>query len=150
MPVRNLDPPVRNRVIRLALALLVGGLSVWRAVVPSDGLAADDPAGAAEIRGALDWAETFYGRGPFCSTAVVTGVEAEPPSLLVHLDIDPRWAADLGRMAPGLRDGWFRLHCPFVLEPVWSRLPVGGDVLIQGRVPGMGVVRVGCRAAHDP
>lgn len=120
----------------------------WRRVVMVAAVLAV-PLDAAEAQpdanAAFAWLDRFYAGGPFCSTAVVKRVERAPPSVIVHLDIDPRWAADLARMEAGLRDGWFALHCPFVLEPVWSLLPPEGDVIIHGAGPDLGVVRHSCR-----
>ncbi|WP_299439509.1 hypothetical protein [uncultured Rhodospira sp.] len=130
MDVLPLPRGRRRRVMMVAAAL----------AVPLDAAEAQTDANAA-----FAWLDRFYAGGPFCSTAVVKRVERAPPSVIVHLDIDPRWAADLARMEAGLRDGWFALHCPYVLEPVWSLLPPEGDVIIHGAGPDLGVVRHSCR-----
>ncbi|MBB4286248.1 hypothetical protein [Roseospira goensis] len=129
--------PARSGSATVALALAVA-MGATGTVTPA--------AAGGDVGAALAWAERFYAGGPFCSTAVVAAVTPAPPSVRVRLDIDPRWARDLAGMDPALRDGWFALHCPFVLEPVWTLLPLGGDVIIEGGVPGLGTVRYGCRA----
>ncbi|MBB5086304.1 hypothetical protein [Roseospira marina] len=105
------------------------------------------PAVRAGTRAALAWAVPYFQNQHVCSTAQVTGVAARASSLVVRLDIDPRWARDLAGMADDLRGAWFALHCPFVREPVWRLLPEEGDIVIETAAAPLGWMQWSCRHA---
>ncbi|MQX35945.1 hypothetical protein [Roseospira navarrensis] len=148
-PVAPWPRPVgsgRPGVARLSLALL-SVLSVLSVLFGVGAASAEPGASGGSPSSALAWARSHYLEpgAPVCSVAEIAEVLDRAPVIVVRLTIDPRWAKDLERMASGLRSDWFALHCPFILEPVWQLLPPDGDVVIEAPVPGLGVVRHGCR-----
>lgn len=82
-------------------------------VIMEEGQAATDAAGDLQ-----NWAREFYLNRPLCGTSEVSDVVIRRDSIVVRLDIEPKWESALSGLGQADAARWFAIHCPLPVAAV--------------------------------
>jgi hypothetical protein len=79
-------------------------------------------ASSADAEAVRHWAEEFYLKRPLCGTSEVSDVIIRKNSIVVSLDIEPKWEAALSNLGQDDAARWFAIHCPLPVGSVASKV----------------------------